>query len=125
VETGSLILLLLSAGLLALLFLRTRRQQQELMDVRSRLAPGQEVMTGSGLFATVVEVTDTTVLLRAEAGQTSRWDRRAVVTIVPEQERPTPDTGADQSTDDQPLAVLPQDHAPPRRQDTDAPSGRA
>ncbi|MDQ1294859.1 MAG: preprotein translocase subunit YajC [Actinomycetota bacterium] len=124
-EAGSLILLLLSVGLLALLFLRTRRHQQELMDVRSRLAPGQEVMTGSGMFATVVEVTDTTVLLRAEAGQTSRWDRRAVVTIVPEQELPTSETGTDESSDDQPLAVPPQDHAPPRGQDTDAPTGRA
>jgi len=124
VEAGSLILLLLSVGLLAMLFLRTRRQQQEMVNVQSRLAPGQEVMTGAGMFATVVEVTDTTVLLRAEAGQTSRWDRRAVVTIVPEPDPTASEqdpTVPDQDTVPGPTTVSEEEG---RSQDTDAPSGR-
>ena len=42
-----------------------------------------QVMTGSGLFARVVEVQPDAVVLETGPGQHSRWDRRAVVRVIP------------------------------------------
>lgn len=81
---GSLgpVLLLAALGLLVFSLARGRRQQRQLQTVQSRLTPGTEVMTGSGLFGTVVAVEDSVVVLETAPGQTSRWDRRAVVRVV-------------------------------------------
>jgi preprotein translocase subunit YajC len=81
-DVETLILLVLSAGLLFLLFSRTRRQQREAATVQSRLEPGAEVMTGGGLFATVVELDEGAVVLETAPGQRSRWDPRAVARII-------------------------------------------
>lgn len=81
-DPPSILLLVVSVGLLALLLSRGRRQQRELQAVQSRLAPGTEVMTSSGLHARVVSVEDTWVVLETGPGQQSRWDRRAVARII-------------------------------------------
>lgn len=77
-------LLILALPLLLLwnLTARTRRQQRDLRAVQDVLAPGAEVMTGSGMFATVVDVDDDRVVLETAPGQHSTWDRRAVVKVV-------------------------------------------
>jgi len=61
---------------------RTRRQQREMRAVQDVLAPGAEVMTGSGMFASVVSVDGERVVLETGPGQHSTWDRRAVVKVV-------------------------------------------
>ena len=77
-------LLILALPLLLLwnLTARTRRQQRDLRAVQDVLVPGAEVMTGSGMFATVVDVDDDRVVLETGPGQHSTWDRRAVVKVV-------------------------------------------
>lgn len=80
----SILLLIVTAGLLVMLTMRGRRQQREQQLLQSRLTPGVEVMTSSGLFATVVSVDDTVVVLETGPGQQSRWDRRAVARVVTE-----------------------------------------
>ena len=72
---------------------RTRKQEQLL----SELAPGQEVMTTAGLFATVVAVEDDAVVLEAAPGVRTRWAKAAIARIVPP---PEPNADADSETID-------------------------
>jgi preprotein translocase subunit YajC len=85
VRLDSLLLLILFGGLLFLMFSRTRRQQREIQQVQANLRVGVLVMTTAGLYATVVEVDDQVVVLETAPGQRSRWDRRAVSRILPEE----------------------------------------
>ena len=73
---------------------RARKQQREARSVQELLIPGAEVMTGSGMFATIVSVDDERVVLNTGPGQESTWDRRAVVKVV------TPPADALTSDDD-------------------------
>lgn len=81
-EVGSLLLLLIAVGMLVLLFTRTRSQQRETAAVQAKIAPGVDVMTASGLFATVVEMEDDVVTLETAPGQRSKWDRRAIARVI-------------------------------------------
>ncbi len=76
------LLLLFAVGLLVITFMRGRRQQREAQTTQHQLAPGAEVMTTAGLYATVVAVEDSVVTLETAPGQRSRWDKRAVARIV-------------------------------------------
>ncbi len=82
------LLLVMALGLLVIAFTRGRRQQREALGVQQRLAPGTEVMTTSGLYATVVSVEGDVLTLETGQGQRSRWDKRAVARII------TPATGS-------------------------------
>jgi preprotein translocase subunit YajC len=68
--------------LLVLLTLQGRRRGRALREAQSQVTPGAEVMTGAGLFATVVSVDGDQVTLETAPGQTSRWLRQAVVKVV-------------------------------------------
>ena len=85
VRPESLLLLLLMGGLLFLLFTRSRRQQRAAQQLQSGLAAGARVMTTAGLYATVVGIEDSVVVLETSPGQTSRWDRRAIARVLPEE----------------------------------------
>jgi preprotein translocase subunit YajC len=89
VRPENLLLLVLLGGLLLLMFNRTRKQQREAQQVQTDLVVGAQVMTTAGLYATVVELDDASVLLETSPGQHSRWDRRAVARILsPEEAAP-------------------------------------
>ncbi|WP_182111215.1 MULTISPECIES: preprotein translocase subunit YajC [unclassified Actinotalea] len=77
-----LIILALAFGAMWLMTSRTRKQQKEAANFRASLAPGQEVMTGSGLFGTVVDVEGDIVTLETSPGVTSRWLRPAIAKLV-------------------------------------------
>ena len=55
-DISFILILALAAGAMFLMTSRTRKQQREAQNFRATLAPGQEVMTGSGMFGTVVDV---------------------------------------------------------------------
>ena len=76
--------IILALGLGAMWFMtrKSRMQQKTAADFRANLAPGQEVMTGSGLFATIVAVEDDVVTLETSPGVTSRWLRPAIAKLV-------------------------------------------
>ena len=78
--------ILVFAGLMILLLWvmssRTRKQQQRANSFRDSLAGGQEVMTGSGLFGTVVDVEGDVVTLETSPGVTSRWLKAAIAKLV-------------------------------------------
>ena len=85
--------LLLAFWLLIIRPARTRTRQQN--ELQSRLAPGLEVMTTSGLYATTAEVQEDVLVLETAPGSRSRWAKAAVARIV------TPPTADDDaSTDD-------------------------
>lgn len=77
-----LIILALAFGAMWLMTSRTRKQQKAAADFRANLEPGQEVMTGSGLFGTVVDVEDDVVTLDIGEGLTTRWLRPAIAKLV-------------------------------------------
>jgi len=84
-QPESLILLVLLGGMLLLLFNRSRRAQREAQSLQSQLTVGSRIMTTAGLHATVVALDDTVVTLETGPGQQSRWDRRAVARVLPEE----------------------------------------
>jgi len=87
---GFLAIMLLAFWLLIIRPARTRARKQTQMQ--NELAPGQEVMTTAGLFATVAAVEDDAVVLEAAPGVRTRWSKAAVARIVP---TPQPADGED------------------------------
>lgn len=79
-----IILFVVLAGLMFFMSQRTRKQQKQQAEFRSQLVPGQEVMTGSGLFGTVVEVDEAsdTVTIESTPGTQTRWLRAAIAKRV-------------------------------------------
>lgn len=76
-----IIFAILAVGLLFLMSSRTRKQQRTQQEFRSSLVPGDDVMTGSGLFGTVVEVDDDSDIITLETepgGAQTRWLRAAI-----------------------------------------------
>jgi preprotein translocase subunit YajC len=60
-----------------------RARQRAAQQMQSELQPGQQVMTGSGLFATVSSVEDDAVVLEVSPGVTLRWARQAISRVGP------------------------------------------
>jgi preprotein translocase subunit YajC len=80
---GSLIIFLLPIALVVLLINSQRKRTRQAATLQNQLAPGAEVCTTSGLFGTIVSMTDTQVVLEAAPGVHLRFDRRAVGLVVP------------------------------------------
>jgi preprotein translocase subunit YajC len=76
-----LVIILLAFWLLIIRPARTRTRQQA--QLLSQLTPGQEVMTTSGLYATVASVEEDMLVLEASPGVPTRWAKAAVARIVP------------------------------------------
>jgi preprotein translocase subunit YajC len=82
VDLSFLLILGLAFVALWLMTGRTRKQQREAADFRANLAEGDEVMTASGLFGTVVAVDDDVVTLESTPGSQTRWLRAAIAKRV-------------------------------------------
>ena len=84
-----ILLLILMVVLLALPIWTTFRQNKQLRQIRemqARLAPGAEVLTGSGQHGIVAAVDEKTVDLEIAEGIVTRWERAAIVRNVNEEE---------------------------------------
>ncbi|MDO8107818.1 preprotein translocase subunit YajC [Isoptericola sp. b441] len=81
---------------------RNRKQQKAQSAFRDNLEPGQEVMTGSGMYGTVVEVHGDAVTLETAPGVTSRWYKPAIAKLVepPVEEEPEEPEGAEEEFDE-------------------------
>jgi preprotein translocase subunit YajC len=83
---GLLFPLLMIVGLFAifyfLLIRPNRKRRQTIERLQSELAVGDEVMTSSGLYATVAELDDKTVILETSEGVYSRYARGAIMEVV-------------------------------------------
>ena len=78
----TIFILVLAAVAMVFMTRSSRKRQKEAMSFRDNLAVGQEVMTGSGYFGTIVAVEDDTITLETTPGNTSRWLRAAIAKLV-------------------------------------------
>ena len=80
-DLNSLILPLLIVLLAVPLFLQARKQKRAIAEqqkLQNSIAPGDRVMTTSGVFGTVVATSDDTVDLELAPGVTTTWVRLAI-----------------------------------------------
>ena len=95
---GFYIIIALAFGAMWLMSSRTRKQQQRAQEFRNTLEPGDEVMTGSGLFGTVVEVDGDVITLESTPGSRTRWLRAAISKKI---EPPVAQIGEVEADDDE------------------------
>jgi preprotein translocase subunit YajC len=94
VKASDLLIFALPVLLLLFLFTSQRKRQRQFTDLQATLQPGQDVLTTSGLYARIVSIDDTVAVLETAPGQTVRWDRRAIASVVPAPgATPPPDLG--------------------------------
>lgn len=103
------IILAIGLGAMFLLSSRQRKAQRQQMSFRDSLQPGQEVMTGSGMYGTVVEVEDDVITLESTPGNRSRWIRAAIAKLIepPVEEDDDEDESDDSTWTDEEGAVPP------------------
>jgi len=85
VKSGSFVIPLLLFGFLyvAVILPQSRRRKQAAALQRA-VEPGSQVMLTSGLFATVVEIDDDTVIVQAAPGVELRYAKAAVLRVLPD-----------------------------------------
>jgi preprotein translocase subunit YajC len=97
VDYSFLIIPVIGIGAMWLLSSRQRKAQREQLSFRDSLEPGQQVMTGSGMYGTVVSVDGDEVTLESTPGNQSRWIKAAIARLV---EPPVEEADEDEATDD-------------------------
>lgn len=115
-----LVIILIAFGAMWFMSSRTRKQQRAAADFRSHLAPGQEVMTGGGMFGTVVAVVDDIITIESTPGSQTRWLRAAIAKVIePPVDADQDDVAQDDTADDD--VDVPDDLSslPPARGDQD------
>jgi preprotein translocase subunit YajC len=75
---GYLLVLLLPFLLLVWIMLTQRRRNQQIQALQTSLAVGDEVVTTSGLYGTIVALDAEVATLDVGSGSTLRYDRRAI-----------------------------------------------
>jgi preprotein translocase subunit YajC len=96
---GLLPLLLIVVFFWFLILRPARNRQREVMNVQSAIAPGVQVMTSAGLFATVRSIEDDSVVLEIAPGVEVRYAKQAVVRII--EPKPAAAPAAEPDTDGQ------------------------
>ncbi len=80
---GALLFPVLLVAAFYLLAVRPQRNRmRQLQRAQAELAPGREVMTTAGLYATVVDVAEDSVRLEIAPGVTARFARAAIARTV-------------------------------------------
>ena len=80
--SGLVWLLILILGFYFVAIRPNRRRLRAMQQVQSAVAPGREVITSAGLYATVVSLDDDTVTLEIAPGVNARFARGAVMRLV-------------------------------------------
>jgi preprotein translocase subunit YajC len=80
---------LILAAFYLLIIRPARTRQKAAQQLQSELAPGQSVMTTSGVFATISAVEDDAVLLQVSPGVNMRFAKPAIARIIPPEESAT------------------------------------
>lgn len=110
VDLSFILILVVGLGAMFLLSSRQRKAQQKQLSFRDSLEPGQRVMTGSGMYGTVVEVDGDEVTLESTPGNQSVWIKAAIARLVepPVEEDETEDADLDDADwRDEPGAIPP------------------
>lgn len=74
-----LMIILLFVVMWAFMIRPQRKQQKELEQFRSELKKGDKVVTAGGIYGTVDEVTDKTVLIKVDGDVKLRMDKNSIV----------------------------------------------
>jgi len=102
-QLGSLLPFVLIALVFWFLIVRPqRRRQQELSSTQASLAPGSEVMLGSGIFGTVVSLEDETVHVEVSPGTTIKVAKQAVIRVISGPESDVHDVAPPTNPSDEP-----------------------
>ena len=75
---GYVVILLLPFLLLVFMMYTQRKRAQQIQALQASLVIGDEVVTTSGLYGTVVALDERVVTLDTGNGVTARYDRRAI-----------------------------------------------
>ncbi len=101
------VFILIIFGAMYFLFIRPQqRRQRELQSMQSSLGPGDEVMTGSGIYGTVTEIDDANGTIDVEISPevVVRFARGAIARVVNQSPRDgvaeEPDHETDSETND-------------------------
>ena len=76
-----LLLPVMILALIALMFFQSSKQRKamkDLQEMQASLAVGDQVLTTSGLHATVVSVAEESLVLEIAPGVRTQWDRRVI-----------------------------------------------
>lgn len=84
-----------------------RKRQQVALEARRQIAPGEEIITTSGLIATVVEVTDDELTLEIAPGVRARYVPAAVLRVL------SPEPEGDETPDVTNHEVIDEPDSPP------------
>lgn len=94
-----LIMIVVIIGIFFFMSRSQRRQRQRVADLQSRLTPGQEVMTGAGIYGRIVSATDDRVNLEIAPGTVIAVARQAITrTVDPVTEPPVAPPASDEPT---------------------------
>ncbi|WP_048758510.1 preprotein translocase subunit YajC [Corynebacterium vitaeruminis] len=77
-QTILLLLIFLFLALPIWQIVKQNKQVRTIREMQDKLAPGAEVITGSGMHGVVVDTTDTTVDLIIADGIVTRWEKGAI-----------------------------------------------
>lgn len=85
-DAASLLLPVLLIAVFYFLLIRPQqRQRRQMAELQQSVAPGSKVLTSAGLLATVVAVEGDEVVLEVAPGVHSRYVRRAIVNVIPDE----------------------------------------
>jgi preprotein translocase subunit YajC len=80
------VFLIVAAVLMYVMSRRNKKKQGDANAFRSELAPGQRVMTMSGLVGVIVRVEGDLIVVASGNGDESQWIRRAIRALMPDDE---------------------------------------
>ncbi|MGW0604611.1 preprotein translocase subunit YajC [Streptomyces sp. NPDC002640] len=109
--------------LIGAMFLMTRsakKKQQQAAEMRNQMQPGTGIRTIGGMYATVKEVSDETVLLDAGPGVELLFAKNAIAAVLPDDEYNRIVHGIEADLKDD---VVPDDASSLTEADTDAGAG--
>jgi preprotein translocase subunit YajC len=95
-----LIMIVLLIGAMYFLMIRPQsKRRREAVQMQAGLGPGDEVMTGSGLYGTVTELDNDTVTLEVSPGVTVKFARAAIGRVLAREEPAEPEESAPGTVD--------------------------
>ena len=79
-QAGFWVMILLLFGVMYFFMIRPqRKQQKELEKFRNELKKGDKVVTTGGIYGTVDEVTDRTILIKVDGDVKLRMDKNSIL----------------------------------------------
>ena len=86
-----IMLALLFAAMYFLMIRPQQRRRRQITELQSSIGVGDEIVTVGGLYGTVRELADDTVVLEVSPGVTNRFARAAIGQVVTAKARPEPE----------------------------------